>query len=118
MERGLRGGVQSPDILSRWPEMIFKPHKSRSRGGGRTTPTAGMWSGVRSQLDQYRWGGSQLQVLSAAKRLPRPEEWCGGGQRHRKRNADAYSLRPYSQAADSSSSAHPPLGVGALPFYR
>lgn len=52
--KGLRGGVQTPDILSRWPEMIFKPHKSWSRRDGCTTPTPSTWSGVRTWLDQYR----------------------------------------------------------------
>lgn len=79
MEQRLRKGAPNPDILSRWPEMIFKPHKSGSRGGGCTTiPTrCGLESGageINIVQEAFSYNSSLLPSLPRGLR----KRWGGG----------------------------------------
>lgn len=56
-EQRLGGGARTPDILSRWPAMISKPHKSWSRGGGRTPISKRC--GLDSGASEINIGGRQ-----------------------------------------------------------
>lgn len=73
-----RRRAQTPDILSRWPEMISKPHKSWSRGGGSTIiPTrCGLDSGA-SEINIIREAFSSKFFLLPS--LPRGPEAQGNG---------------------------------------
>lgn len=73
-----RRRAQTPDILSRWPEMISKPHKSWSRGGGSTTiPTrCGLDSGA-SEINIIWEAFSSKSFLLPS--LPRGPEARGNG---------------------------------------
>lgn len=124
-----RRRAQTPDIMSRWPEMISKPHKSWSRGGGSTTiPThCGLDAGA-SEINIVREAFSSKSFLLPS--LPRgPEargngaEEAGGRGKGRKctfREDMQPSSRPRAVLCEawSPSSHQPSLRGGVIPLYR
>lgn len=119
--QGMGGGGRTPNILSRWPEMIFQPHKSWSRGGGSTTipERCGLQSGASEINIVGAAFGSKSFLLPSLPSGPRKR--CGGGKRHQKRKGSVIlkGLQPSRRPrAILGAACSQPSAAGTIPFYR